>query len=186
MRSQVSDRDLDKIISKVQRGNEEAFAELFQAFEMEVRNLAFRLGVTAVDIDDVAQEVWLKVWRFIPGFRKTARFETWFYRVVFNTVIDLTRKRPPEALMVDFEDLDVPDGDAGVDPEALAVMWADVRPLLDALSWEYRAAVVLVDGHGLSHEQAADVLGEGLPGFRSRLRRARAVVKRLYEEGLDE
>ena len=122
-------------------------------------------------------------------FEAGTRFDRWVYRIMYHSFLDLVRRRPRFQLLSldtpwDDEDgsraaHDVPDSRGG--PETLLLDHVLSEPLqraLDALPPEFRAVVVLADMQGLSYEEVARALGCPVGTVRSRLHRARALLRR--------
>ncbi len=137
-----------------------------------MRRLAFRL--VGDDAEDVLQESYVSAFRAYPRFRGNSRFETWMYRIVYNTCLGhLRRRRPP---LVEDPDPDL-DFVAGNDTAGTATDRVDLATALDRLSPAHRAAVLLVDAEGLAFAEAAEVLGIPEGTLASRLGRARSRLR---------
>jgi RNA polymerase sigma-70 factor (ECF subfamily) len=146
-----------------------------------------RFGLDANEADEVAQEVFLRAWRGLPRFEERARFSTWLYRIAFNEAQRYLSRRPPAGVepSADRDDqiASVPDS-AELAPEAQAVDREFERTLeraLGQLPADWRTAVVLRDLEGLSTEEAAEIVGIGQAGFKSRLHRGRMQLRALLE-----
>lgn len=133
-------------------------------------------------MDDALQDAYVRAFRGIADFRGDARFSTWMYRIVTTTCIDHLRRatRRPEDPIVDDERT-TPAGQGGEpDPAGDTVTRrVDLRRALDRLSPDHRAALLLVDGEGLSYDDAGDVLGIAPGTVSSRISRARREMRSL-------
>jgi len=146
-----------------------------------------RVGLTAGEADEVAQEVFLRAWRGLPRFEERSQFSTWLYRIAFNEAKRWLSRRPRRRAADD------PDGDEAVllllespelGPEAQTLSREFDRTLeqaLEHLSADWRAAVVLRDIDGLSTREAAAILGIREAAFKSRLHRGRMQLRSLLE-----
>jgi DNA-directed RNA polymerase specialized sigma24 family protein len=83
------------LVERCQRGDAEAFRDLFREHRQDVARLAQRMLGRKTDLEDVVQEVFLQVHRSIRDFRHGARFSTWLYRVTVNVVLMHRRQEPP-------------------------------------------------------------------------------------------
>jgi RNA polymerase sigma-70 factor, ECF subfamily len=182
-----------ELIRRARDGDQEAFAELVVAHAERVYGALRRFGLEAGDADEVAQEVFLRAWRALPGFEERARFSTWLYRIAFNEAQRrLARRTLPRAqASADGDALDpvaaLPEPPE-TGPEARALAGEFERQLdaaLDQLPPEWRAAVVLRDVEGLSTVDAAEVVGVGEAAFKSRLHRGRMQLRALLEPYLE-
>ena len=189
----VSDRALAE---RHRTGDPEAFAEIYREYEAMVFNLALRLSGDRERAADLSQEIFLRIFRHLDGFRGRSSLKTWIYRVAVNHCRSRLRRR---ALV--FEQL-VPSRGVGPDrtgsreerdplhdladprrsPEERALAGDAERILqaaLAALPAVYREAVVLRDVEDLSYEEIAEVLGVRVGTVRSRIARGR---RRLADE----
>jgi RNA polymerase sigma-70 factor (ECF subfamily) len=156
------------IVERVQRGDERAFAELVARHDRRLRAVAGRLLRNPERVDDAIQEVYIKAFRTIGRFRGEANVGTWLYRITYNTCLDELRRRQP--VVVD-DNVDPPSRDPG--PAERSITAWEVASLLDRLSPDLRATVVLVDGYGLDYADASRVLDVAPGTVASRLNRAR-------------
>ena len=142
---------------------------------------------------DASQEVFLRVFRFLPGFQEESGFSTWIYRIGVNVCKDMLAKRARRGELP----LEVPDdeddhrtveiADGRYDPETIAQQ-ADLRKtLVDAIAQlpqQQREMIVLRDIQGLSYEEIAQVLSLEVGTVKSRLSRARENLrKKLLQSG---
>jgi RNA polymerase sigma factor (sigma-70 family) len=145
-----------------------------------VYRLAYRLTGNPHDAEDLTQETFVRVFRSLSSYTP-GTFEGWLHRITTNLFLDQARRRRRirmEALGDDAEHVPGPSGLGS--PERgfeHANLDQDVQRALDALSPEYRAAVVLCDIEGLSYEEIAVTLGIKLGTVRSRIHRARAQLR---------
>ena len=164
-----------ELVAACKRGDERAFDELVRATHSRVYNLALRLVGDRHDAEDVAQDAYLRMFRGLAGFREEARFETWMYRIVTNSAINLLRRRGRFGELVADDAIETPA------PDRPAEQTADRDELsrhLAALPPGQRAVVVLKDVYGLSCREIGAELGIEEGAVKVRLHRAR---KRLQE-----
>lgn len=143
--------------------------------------VAARLSPAAA-VEDVVQEVLVKMIQNMDGLTDGTRVEAWAYRIAHNAITDEYRRRGRDAAaLTRFGVLgSAPESD----PAAEEVLSADLvelsgclRPLVEALAAPYREALVLTGWQGLTQEQAAKRAGASLPGMKSRMQRGRAQVR---------
>jgi RNA polymerase sigma-70 factor (ECF subfamily) len=144
-----------------------------------VYRLAYRLTGNVHDAEDLTQEVFVRVFRSLSSYTP-GTFEGWLHRITTNLFLDGVRRKK----RVRFDPLaeDAHDRVAGREPDPSRVyedthLDDDVQAALDALSPEFRAAVVLCDIEGLSYEEVAATLGIKLGTVRSRIHRGRAQLR---------
>jgi len=182
----LSDEDL---MVKIGRGDERAFAALLRRHQGRVLNLIHRTIGDRVQAEDLAQEVFLRVWRAARDYEPKAKFTTWVYRIAVNLCLD-TRKsaRRGPAVLRQEGDSDRQDESTetacgsgnGRSPEELLLAAEESRRIfaaLDSLPAKQRLAVVLRKFDGLSYEAIARILRCSVPAVESLLVRARRTLR---------
>lgn len=173
--------DLDPLIAAAQRGEAPAMRALFERYRQDVLRITFRVLGPSADLEDVAQEAFVQIFRSLPNYRGDAKFTTWLYRVVTNVArmhVRHERSRPrlggaPEGLLEAR-----PDHAQGPDEEAARN--ARLRVLyrhLDGLSEKKRTVLVLHDLAGVAAAEVAHIVEAPVLTVRTRLFYAR---KELY------
>jgi len=156
-------------------GDMAAFEVLYSRHRGPLYRYLLRQCADAAAAEDLFQEAWLKVIRNREGYRPTARFSTYLYRLAHNCLVDRFRKnsRQPVAADCDPDDAGSADGVRSVEDEAaLLESAARLRVALDALSHEQREAFLLHQESGLTLDEIAGVVGVGRETIKSRLRYA--------------
>ena len=145
-----------------------------------VYRLAYRLTGNQHDAEDLTQETFIRVFRSLSSYTP-GTFEGWLHRITTNLFLDMVRRRQRIRMEPLGDDVAHVPGVVGLGtPERgfeHANLDGDVQRALDALSPEFRAAVVLCDIEGLSYEEIAVTLGIKLGTVRSRIHRARAQLR---------
>lgn len=170
------------LIQEFKAGNEAAFTQLVQKYQQEVFNLIFHYIGRKDDVEDLAQEVFLKVFVHLPKFETRASFRTWIYRITLNVCIDHARKRKLRR-MLSLEGLSewtkerlwLRHAAAPSPHEAteLHELDQDIQRGLDQLPTDFRRVLVLRDMEGLDYDEIAEITGWRLGTVKSRLFRAR-------------
>jgi RNA polymerase sigma-70 factor (ECF subfamily) len=143
-----------------------------------VYRLAYRLSGNAQDAEDLTQETFVRVFRSLASYAP-GTFEGWLHRITTNLFLDMVRRRQRirfDALPEDTERLP---GTAPSPEQVYADTHLDpqIQAALDALSPEFRVAVVLCDIEGLTYEEIAATLGIKLGTVRSRIHRGRVQLR---------
>jgi RNA polymerase sigma-70 factor (ECF subfamily) len=165
------------------------FDQVYERFRLPVWRLARRLTRTEEEALDTTQEIFLRVWRGLPGFRGEAKLSTWVFQIAWNHLRAHRRKMGRTLQVVSEETNDARDSvamarDTGPDPErrAQATELLDrVEEALSELPEHYRMVVWLRDGEDLSYREIADVLDVPIGTVRSRLARAREALRALVK-----
>jgi RNA polymerase sigma-70 factor (ECF subfamily) len=181
------------LVQQAKAGDRNAFAALVSAYEGKIYNLALRYLGNREDAMDASQEVFLRVFRFLPGFQEESGFSTWIYRIGVNVCKDMLVKRNKRNEL----SLELPDdeddyrtvevADERYDPQAI-VEQSDLRESLASaiaeLPQQQREMIVLRDIQGLSYEEIGQVLCLESGTVKSRLSRARENLrKKLLQSG---
>jgi RNA polymerase sigma factor (sigma-70 family) len=152
--------------------------EVVREHSGRVYRLAYRLTGNVHDAEDLTQDVFVRVFRSLSSYTP-GTFEGWLHRITTNLFLDMVRRRQRirfDALPEDTERLP----GAAPSPEQVYVdthLDPQVQAALDALSPEFRVAVVLCDIEGLTYEEIAATLGIKLGTVRSRIHRGRVQLR---------
>jgi RNA polymerase sigma-70 factor, ECF subfamily len=184
-------RDEAELVSELQAGSESAFDYLVTHFHASVYNLVHGILGDAADAADVTQEVFLRVFRGIGGFRSSSSLKTWIYRVSVRQALNHRRwcwrhHRMQVSIDADGEEtfpgIELKDGEATpFEQFAMHEVQARVRGALAAVPPVFRSAVILRDLEGLSYEEVAEVLEISVGTVKSRILRGRRMLKELLD-----
>jgi RNA polymerase sigma-70 factor (ECF subfamily) len=139
--------------------------------------------VAATDVDDVLQDVWLRVQRGLPGLRDEERFTSWLFQIARSAVAEHQRGRarhPVPAVAGESDDL--PADPSIDDREAARSLACCVSIFVARLPSPYREAVTLVELEGLTVREAAGMAGVSVSGMKSRVQRGRAQLRQLFDQ----
>ena len=149
-------------------------------------NFAYRLTYDEDDAKDLVQETYLKAFRFINSFEEGTNAKAWLFRILKNSFINDYRKKSKEPNKVDYNDVETyynsEDANAEITPdlrvEALQDMIGDeVSNALNSLAIDFRTVIILCDLEGFTYEEMAKILDIPIGTVRSRLHRARNLLK---------
>jgi RNA polymerase sigma-70 factor (ECF subfamily) len=151
-------------------GDIEAFEQIYKAASGFVYNSVVRILLNEEDAREVTQEVFIKVYRSLGGFKYESSFKTWIYRISVNAALNYKKKMSLDAhKMTEYAVSKVTESEPGIGGNNEGV----VIEMLSVLTPEQRACVVLREIQGLSYKEIADVLNIDVNAVRSRLKRAR-------------
>lgn len=183
----MSDRDLDlQLVERVRQGDQRAFGILVEKYQRKLMRLLSRMVRDQHEVEDIAQEAFIKAYRALPQFRGDAAFYTWLYRIAVNTAKNYLSSRnrsmptvsdqamndedePDERLVA--QDIATPETELLSKQVAIAVNQA-----VDALPEELRQAITLREIEGMSYEEIADSMACPIGTVRSRIFRAREAI----------
>jgi RNA polymerase sigma-70 factor, ECF subfamily len=181
--------DDEALITTFQAGDKDVYRILVERYQERIRNLLFSIFRDRNFIDDLAQEVFIKAFQALPHFRFESTFYTWLYRIAVNKSRDELRKKKVRRFF-SFQPLD-----EGFDHElssrlSVPPIERDAKEIvelgLQTLPEKFRTAVILKDIDGLSYEEIAEVMQCELGTVKSRISRARAMLKKSLKPLLEE
>ena len=182
---------------RVRDGDEAAFRELVELHQGAVVGTCARMLGGLADAEDVAQQVFIRVWNAAPRYEPSARFTTWLYTIVKNLVYNETRRRsrrltvsldaPMPGDSAEGPSRDV--ADAAARPADAVALQTELEAAVDraiaALPEQQRLAVTLRKFQDLPYEEIAEVLGTTVPSVKSLLFRARTQLRVSLQAYLD-
>lgn len=171
-------------ITQAQRGNSEAFSKLVEACQTSVFNLCYRMLNDPYEAEDAAQETFLRAYNNLRRYDNSRPFLTWLLSIAAHYCIDQIRKRRMNILSLDEAVyLDPPDTALGPEPSlSMGEEQKRVRLLLDKLSPQDRAAVIMLYWYDLSYDEIAEALSMTVSAVKSRLHRARQVMAQSWSD----
>lgn len=175
-----------ELIAAVLDGSEAAFATLVDRYKDRVFRLLGRYCRDPVECEDLAQEVFLKVFRKLHTFQQESAFFTWLYRITVNAATDhLSRSSYRRLRLVEDDFVLDPGSDAAASSPAAPLLTAELakvtREIVESLPEKFRTILILREFEDLSYNEIAAVLQIQLGTVESRLFRARQRFKEQLE-----
>lgn len=167
------------IIKSASRGDSNAFEKIYRNSSGFVYNVALRMSGSYDNAAEITQEVFLKVYEKLSGFRRDSAFKTWLYRITVNTSLNvLTRNSRYNCRVTDINALpDIASVESPVHERAEKNAENDeIQRLLNLLPEEQRACIVLRSVEGMSYQEISDTLKLNINTVRTRLKRARETL----------
>jgi RNA polymerase sigma-70 factor (ECF subfamily) len=149
-------------------------------------NFGYRLTLDRDDAKDLVQDTYLKAYRFIESFQKGTNAKAWLFRILKNSFINDYRKKTKEPSKVDYQEVETyynsEEFDRQITPdlrvESLKDMIGDeISNALNSLDVDFRTVIILCDLEGFKYEEMAKILDIPIGTVRSRLHRARNLLK---------
>jgi RNA polymerase sigma-70 factor (ECF subfamily) len=178
-------------VMRLQANEDAAYDELVRTYSASIFHVAYRMLGDSAEASDIVQEIFLKVFRNIGGFKGEAALKTWIFKIAFSEILNRLRwwKRRHRFATVSLDDQP---GGVGTGPARGVVALTPtpeqalqskeeetaIQQALAKLSREHRSIIVLRDIEGFSYNEIADVLGVSIGTVKSRLARARGDLKK--------
>lgn len=196
----MGDREADQVlVERVQQGDKQAFGLLVSKYQRKLIRLLSRWIRDPAEVEDIAQEAFIKAYRALPNFRGDSAFYTWLYRIGINTAknyLAAQGRRAPTSTGFDSEEAEgFDEGEQLRDhntPERILMskqIGNTVNAAMAALPEDLRTAITLREIEGLSYEEISQIMDCPIGTVRSRIFRAREAIaeklKPLLETGPD-
>ncbi|MCP5229327.1 RNA polymerase sigma factor RpoE [Accumulibacter sp.] len=192
----MSEREIDQVlVERAQAGDKHAFEVLVQKYQRKLVRLLSRFVRDQSEVEDVAQEAFIKAYRALPSFRGDSAFYTWLYRIGINTAknyLVAQGRRAPTSTEFDAQDAESFEDASQLrdinTPESLLQsrqIGETINAAMEGLPDELRSAIVLREIDGLSYEEIAEAMSCPIGTVRSRIFRAREAVAEKLRPLLD-
>ncbi len=164
----------------------EIFNKEFMPHIDSMYNFAYRLSFDDDDSKDLVQDTYLKAYRFISSFQRGTNAKAWLYRILKNSFINEFRKKGKEPSKVDYQEVENFYNSDDVDDTRTVDLRVDtvkdmigdeVTNALNSLAIDFRTVIILCDLEGFTYEEMAKILDIPIGTVRSRLHRARNLLK---------
>ena len=192
----MNEREIDQaLVERAQNGDKHAFEQLVGKYQRKLGRLLSRFIRDHAEVEDVAQEAFIKAYRALPSFRGDSAFYTWLYRIGINTAknyLVAQGRRAPTSTEFDADEAESFEDAAQLrdinTPESLLMskqIGETVNAAMEALPEELRTAIVLREIEGHSYEEIAQMMNCPIGTVRSRIFRAREAVAAKLRPLLD-
>ena len=183
----MTERDVDaELVARVQAGDKQAFDLLVLKYQRKIMRLLSRMIRDQAEVEDVAQEAFIKAYRALPQFRGDSAFYTWLYRIAINTArnwLSSNSRRPSTPSSYENEDGEtfnemdnLTDNTTPESELASRQIAQTVNKAIEDLPEDLRTAIVLREIEGMSYEDIAQAMNCPIGTVRSRIFRAREAI----------
>ena len=167
-----------ELIEACLAGNQDAFAELIARYKNLVYSIILKMTNDSEEANDLAQDVFLKMYKNLASYSPEFKFSTWTMRITSNHVIDFRRKRKQVVVPLDAAVLDPEDG-----PEAVLIRKEEneyLQKIIKDLPGMYKIPIIMYHQEGMSYQEISDKINEPLSKVKNRIFRGRKILKALY------
>jgi len=165
-------------------GQQDAFEELIIRYKNLVYSIILRMTKDGEEANDLAQDVFLKMYKNLASYSPEYKFSTWTMRITTNHIIDFHRKRKAETVPLDNA-ASMAITDSGDGPETALLRKEErqrIKRIIEELPIMYRIPIVLYHQKGMSYQEIADKIGEPISKVKNRIFRGRKMLKARYTE----
>jgi len=178
-------------MAQIKNGDTEAFRALIETHQLRVIGTVAKMLGDDTDAEDIAQQVFIRVWNSAGRYTPTAKFTTWLFKIARNLVFNEMRRRKRHPAMPiergeEEREMQLPDPGAPA-PDASMMdgeLQAAIQEAIDSLPEVQRMAIVLRRYEELSYEEIAEVMQLSVPAVKSTLFRARADLRERLQKYL--
>lgn len=171
----------EELIKKAQQGSTVAFQQLVEQYYPVVERFAYQLGNRRDEIEDITQEVFIRVYRFLDQFSK-AKFSTWLYKITLNVTRDMARKKAQndrKLFKIQLEREVYPEVEASIlQSEEDRILHISIQRLNE----KYSVPIILYYFHDKKYDEIAEILSISLSSVKTRLLRGKTMLKQIMEE----
>lgn len=185
-----------ELIIEMKHGNKDAFEKIIEKYQNRIFTLCYRYTGNKEDAEDLAQDVFVKLFKKINQYNNKSSFSTWLFQIGNNTCKDFLRKKQKESqikiadhIWLDDEEVKperfiekkTPESQLE-DKEKMLVL----KETINKLTPEYKMVIIMREFQDLSYEEISHTLNYSVGTIKSRLSRARKALKEKYKEVLEE
>lgn len=179
-------RDEAELISRCQKGDQDAFKEIFDQYHKKVYRIAYGVVRRREDALDIVQEVFIKLFHSIRNFKGKSHFYTYLYRIAMNASIDQARKmgKFPSSTLDEEGGIQLSDGVEKRPDQVLLhkELEGRVNAAMESLPTDQRMALILREVEGLSYQEMAEAMGCSIGTVMSRLHYGRKKIQELLKD----
>ncbi len=182
--------DERELVRNAKNGDLKAYEEIIGLYEKKVFSTIYYMVKNDNEVEDIAQEVFIKIYRNLKNFKEESSLYTWIYRITINVCIDELKKRKKvvyldEKIETKEGELEVQLQDDGKSPSDLAEdqdVKDRLKKCIDRLPENQKIMIILRDIKGFTYMEIAEMMKINLGTVKSKISRARSALKELLEE----
>ena len=166
-----------ELIQKCINEDREFFAELVNRYKNLVYSIILRMTNNQDEVGDLAQEVFIKIYKNLQKYYPDFKFSTWIIRITTNHVIDYRRKKQQETVPLESAEFEASSGDSPEQAYIINEQRMELKKMVNGLPDMYRIPIVLYHNEGLSYQEISEVIEEPLSKVKNRIFRGRKMLK---------
>ncbi|MCX7708218.1 MAG: sigma-70 family RNA polymerase sigma factor [Clostridia bacterium] len=175
-----------QLIKQTLDGDHQAFADLVSRYKKLIYGVVYNMINDKQDVNDVAQEVFIRIYKSLGQYNPEYKFSTWSVRIATNLCLDIHRKKKVELVPIE----EITGVSSNVDtPEAKYIKMERnkrIRDAVQSLEDKYRVPIMLFHQNGLSYDEISKILNEPMSIVKNRIYRARLMLREKLSDGKEE
>ena len=172
-----------ELIEACLSGDQESFSELVSRYKNLVYSVILRKTKDSEEANDLAQDVFLKIYKNLRSYSSEYRFSTWVIRITTNHVIDCHRKKRHDTVPIEEYQSETDSVGAEASPESIYIRTEQTRrinKIVADLPEMYKIPIVMYHQQGLSYQEISEIIDEPLSKVKNRIFRGRKLLKESY------
>jgi RNA polymerase sigma-70 factor, ECF subfamily len=179
-KTQQVDCDTEELVARARAGDERAFENIYRAYSARVFSLCLRILADCMHAEELTQRIFFRAWMNLNSFRGESKFTTWLYRIAMNEALNALKSFKAEATRKQLTETDLR---TWISPSSsYGNLRIDIERAIAGLPQQARAAFVLHDIEGFTHEEIADAMGLAVGTSKAQLFRARKLLREALEK----
>lgn len=166
-----------ELVTKCLQGEQESFAELVSRYKKLIYSVVYYYIKDREEINDVSQEVFLRIYKSLASYNPQFKFSTWSVRIATNLCLDMIRKRRLNSVPIEEIEAVSKDEDTPEKRYLGKERSAQIRKAIAELPEKYRTPIILYHQKGASYKEMADLLNQPMSIIKNRLYRARLILR---------
>jgi len=157
----MNDKEIEFCICECLDGKRESFSRIIDFFQKSIYNFCYNILHTSQDAEDAVLEIFLKVYKSLPAFKIQYKFSTWLYKIAFNHLIEIIRKKKREKKYLESE---FASRENTIESKTPPVVFFEklekkrITEMIHSLPIEYKTALILRYFHELSYQQISEIM----------------------------
>jgi RNA polymerase sigma-70 factor (ECF subfamily) len=166
-----------ELIQSCLKGNQDSFAELVTRYKNLIYSVILRMVNDREEANDLAQDVFLKIYKNLDKYYPDYRFSTWVIRIATNHVIDYRRRKKQDSIALDDVEFEMGTDESPESAYIAKERKNELKQVVSDLPDMYKIPIVLYHEQGLSYQEIADIIHEPLSKVKNRIFRGRRILK---------
>ena len=178
--------DIDnQLISNTLKGDVDSFSILVEKYQKGIFNFMFRLTLSREDAEELLQDVFIRVYKYLYTYNSSLKFSSWLYRIAVNTFKDNSKRKKKQLAICSFDD-EINTGVKQTNQLEIDIetreQFREIVKIINSLKEEYRIAIILKCIQNFSYKEIGEMLGISPQNAKMRVNRARKIIGKSFNK----